>query len=151
MKEKLKEQSGFTLIESLIVLNLVWLFLLIPVIPFNSMKSQMETSLFFEEVRSSITLMQNHAVLNNQRTEVEIRPQAGELVFRVIGDQNHLLNHTISLPEEIEILGGSKLYRFLSGSGNQGNLNKTRFEVNDDIYELSFKLGSGRFEISKNE
>lgn len=115
------------------------------------MKSQLETALFFEEVRSSITLMQNHAVLNDQWTEVEIRPQARELVFRVIGDQNHSLNHSISLPEDIKILGGSKLYRFLSGSGNQGNLNKTKFEVNDDIYELSFKLGSGRFEISKNE
>lgn len=135
----------------MIVLNLVWLFLLIPIIPFSSMKSQMEASLFFEETSSYITLMQNHAVLNDQWTEVEIRPQARELVFRVIGDQNHYLNHSISLPEDIEILGGSKTYRFLSESGNQGNLNKTRFEVNDDIYELSFKLGSGRFEISKDE
>ncbi|API89964.1 hypothetical protein BKP56_12150 [Marinilactibacillus sp. 15R] len=149
--KKLQEQNGFTLIESLIVLSLVGIFLLIPVIPFNKMEADIENSLFFEELQSSITLLQNESVLNDEWTEIEMRPNAREIVFRVIGKRNHILNRSIALPDTIEILGGSKVYRFLSESGNQGNLNKTRFQVGDKFYTLSFKLGSGRFELSEEK
>lgn len=147
--KKLKEENGFTLIESLTVLSLVGIFLLIPVIPFNKMESEIEISLFLEELQSNITLMQNEAILNNEWTEVQMRPQGRKIVFKVIGKQNHTSNRSITLPDTIEILGGYKSYRFLSKSGNQGNLNRTRFRVGDKVYTLSFKLGSGRFELSE--
>ncbi|MFC6463835.1 competence type IV pilus minor pilin ComGD [Marinilactibacillus sp. GCM10026970] len=142
-----QDQKGFTLVETLVVLSLIWIFLLIPVIPFQSIQEETETKQFFKELESTITLIQNHAILNGETTRFETRPDAKEIAFRVVTDRNHPLNENLKIPEHIELVSASRVYRFVSDSGNQGNLNPIRFKTDNQLIVIQFSLGSGRFDV----
>lgn len=144
-----KNQKGFTLVETLVVLSLIWIFILIPVIPFQSIQEETETKQFFKELEATMTLFQNHAILNGETTRFETRPAAGEIAFRVVTDRNHPMNDNLKIPEHIELVSASRVYRFISGSGNQGNLNPIRFKTDSELIVVQFSLGSGRFDVKK--
>lgn len=142
-----QDQKGFTLVETLVVLSLIWIFLLIPVIPFQSIQEELETKQFMKELESTITLFQNHAILNEETTRFETRPAAREIAFRVVTDRDHAINQKLKIPEHIELVSASRIYRFVSGSGNQGNLNPIRFKTDSQVIVIQFSLGSGRFDV----
>lgn len=142
-----QDQKGFTLVETLVVLSLIWIFLLIPVIPFQSIQEELETKQFFKELEATMTLFQNHAILNGETTRFETRPAAREIAFRVVTDRDHALNQKLKIPEHIELVSASRIYRFVSGSGNQGNLNPIRFKTDSQVIVIQFSLGSGRFDV----
>ncbi|WP_080146834.1 competence type IV pilus minor pilin ComGD [Marinilactibacillus piezotolerans] len=151
MRLPVDHSEGFTLIETLLVLALISIMMLLPIIPYDHLKTTMEEDLFFEDVAASITRIQHHAVLNGETTVLTVRPQARDLSFRVIGQLESELNQTIELPEHMDILGGAKVYRFRGFSGNQGNLNIVRFKTKNGFIVLKFKLGSGRFELAEED
>ena len=147
---RMNQDKGFTLIEVLLVLSVVSLLATVPVMQFTQLKKETETQLFFEQLRSSITLIQSEAILNHQWTSMEVYPSNRLILFEVEGAENtsHPANHVLHLPESISLLGKSKVYSFSAGSGNLGNINELNFETIHGRKTLSFKMGSGRFEIN---
>lgn len=145
----LKTQEGFTLIESILVLFIIGLIFSFPIFSIRGVEEDIELDLFFEELSSSITMMQNHAILNNQPTYVEADPELKKFLFRVRGERQHELNHELIVPDSVTLIGTVRQYEFQSQSGNQGNLNRLRMDTNQGRYELVFQMGSGRFEIRK--
>lgn len=143
------KDDGFTLIEVLIVLSLVSLLATFPVMHFNQLKKETETQLFFEALRSGITLIQTEAVMNDQWTNMEVRPANRLIRFRVTGKENsaHPANHILYLPESMSIIGTSKEYLFSKSSGNLGNINELNFQTIHGRVTVSFQMGSGRFVI----
>ncbi|WP_423188789.1 competence type IV pilus minor pilin ComGD [Alkalibacterium sp. f15] len=145
----LKQDKGFTLIEVLLVLSLVSLLATFPVLHFAQIKKETETQLFFESLRSSITLIQSEAIVNNHWTMMEVRPTNRLIRFRVTGAGNskHPSNHILYLPESISVVGIMRDYSFSSGSGNLGNINVIHFNTIHGRVSVSFQMGSGRFVI----
>ncbi|OJF94302.1 competence type IV pilus minor pilin ComGD [Alkalibacterium sp. 20] len=147
--KQLKQDKGFTLIEVLLVLSLVSLLATFPVVHFTQIKKETETQLFFESLRSSITLIQSEAIVNHHWTKMEVRPTNRLIRFRVTGADNtkHPANHILYLPESISLVGTTKDYSFSSGSGNLGNINVIYFNTIHGRVSVSFQMGSGRFVI----
>ncbi|MDN6397995.1 MAG: prepilin-type N-terminal cleavage/methylation domain-containing protein [Alkalibacterium sp.] len=145
----IKKDEGFTLLEVLLVLVIISIITTFPVMHFSQLKKETETQLFFESLRSGITLIQNEAVLNNQWTTMEVRPTNRLIRFRVTGKENsnHPASHVLDLPESMSLVGTSKDYSFSSGSGNLGNINKLKFNTMHGRVTVSFQMGSGRFVI----
>lgn len=141
----LKKENGFSLVETLLVLSLVSFILSIPILHFNRMKIESETQLFFESLESSITLIQSHAILNNEWTVIEVSPSSKQINFRVAGDREHPINHRLYLPETMSLASGSVVYNFYSETGNQTQLKKLRFYTAKGEVEFGFLFGSGRF------
>ncbi|MDZ7834859.1 MAG: competence type IV pilus minor pilin ComGD [Alkalibacterium sp.] len=145
----LEADQGFTLLEMTLVLAVVSILAAFPVLHFTQTKKETETQLFFESLRSSITLIQSEAIFNKHWTIMEVRPTSRLIRFRVTGKENadHPVNHTLYLPESMSLIGTSKEYSFLSGSGNLGNINEIRFNTARGRVTVSFQMGSGRFVI----
>lgn len=143
----MKKDDGFTLMETLLVLSILSLLISFPIVQFSSMREESEHQLFFDSLRSSITLIQTHAVINNEWTVMEVRPVNNKIYFRVPAHINHPASHTLSLPDGITIQGTSRDYDFKSGTGNQGNLHPVIFQTRKGKVELKFQMGSGRFVI----
>ncbi|SFC14075.1 prepilin-type N-terminal cleavage/methylation domain-containing protein [Alkalibacterium subtropicum] len=143
------KDDGFTLIEVLLVLALVSLLATFPVMHFAQLKKETETQLFFEALRSGITLIQTEAVVNDHWTNMEVRPTNRLIRFRVTGTENtdHPANHILYLPESISLYGTSKEYLFSKSSGNLGNINELNFSTIHGRVTVSFQMGSGRFVI----
>lgn len=148
-RKKSVSEKGFTLIEIVVVSFVAMIILSFPVLSFKRVQEQAEIDLFLEQLVSSLTLIQNQAILNNDWTEVEISPEYRRFRFRVIGDRNHRVNHTLELPESVSLTGGIKRKRFLSGSGNLGDYSPIHLYTANGRYEIDYKFGSGRFEIKR--
>lgn len=151
MKNSLYQEEGMTLIETLLVLSVVSLFLLLPTVHFNHLAKKSETALFFESFQSSITLVQNYAVLNDVWTVVRFRPSRGDIYFRVGGEADHPIEHVLTLPEHVRILNTTVEFRFSKNSGNIGQFETITFETPEGIVDYVFQLGSGRFVVKKTQ
>lgn len=147
----LKQEEGITIIESLLVLSLVSVFISLPVIQFSRLSQKAETEVFIEAFNSSLTLAQNYAVLNDEWTAVDLKPAHGEITFRVVGKRNHPIEHTLKLPEHIQLLNSGTEFRFSRKSGNMGSYGPVRFRTPEGVVEFAFQMGSGRFEIRKGK
>lgn len=147
LKNKLKKSEGFTLIETVLVLSIVSIILSMPIVYFNKLKVESETQLFFETLGASITLAQSYAILNQDWTVMEVRPDSRDISFRVVGDRNHPIAHRLSLPESLSMPGGSREFRFSSSTGNQSDIVQVPFDTVNGRVNLRFKFGKGRFTI----
>lgn len=155
--KKGQEEDGFTLVETLIVLLIAGFLTFLPVLSIQQTIERTAVDLFFRELSSHITLMQNHAILAGEMTAVEFAPGANVIRFKVINANNNshqTLNREISLadaPCQFSGTGYQTVY-FKKDTGNIVMMNnrwRIRFETELGIYEIVFKLGSGRFDIRK--
>ena len=153
---RVKQEKGFTLVETLITLLITSLLILLPSLSISKMTRSIEIDLFFRELSSHITMMQNHAILSNETTKVEFSPKMNIIRFKV--NNGYGLVHP--LDGEISLDGrGCKFYgeefQAVEFKKNTGNISvlagywRIKFETNKGLYELVFKLGSGRFDIRK--
>lgn len=156
--KKGQAEEGFTLVELLIVLLIVSFLTFLPALSIQQTIERTAVDMFFRELSSQITLMQNHAILAGERTAVEFAPNAKVIRFKVIGSNNSShqpLNREISLadgPCQFSEPGYQTVY-FKKDTGNISMVNNSRwrikFKTELGAYEIVFKLGSGRFDIRK--
>src|SRR5690625_2782626 len=97
----LANEDGFTLLESLVVLMIASLFLLIPILSLQQATERVQIELFFRDLTSQITLMQNHAMLAGQPTKITFIPARDTISFRVMDLENievddHPINRDIN-------------------------------------------------------
>lgn len=144
---KCKDDTGATFIESLLVLSVISFLFTIPVVQLNQVRKQSETQLFFDSLSSSITLIQNYSVLNNEWTSMEYRPSRGTIYFKVVGNNTHPINHVLTVPEHMKIISTANEIRFLKNSGTISNPHTIAFETINGKVECVFQIGSGRFDI----
>lgn len=142
----LKNQKGFLLLESLLVLSIAASLLLIPQLITKRATAVIEGDLFKQNIESSVTATQNYAVLSGKMTKVELFRQNRKITFTVLEDKNHSFNHTLVFPESVSSLSNTLEISFLGGSGNIKNLDSITFMINGEKEIFSFQLGSGRYE-----
>lgn len=151
-----REEDGFTLVETLITLLVASFLILLPSLSISQMTSSVEVDLFFRELSSQITLIQNHAILANETTRVEFSPTRNCIRFKV----NNGYGAVHPLDREISLDGRAckfytKIFQAVEFKNSTGNIAvltdnwRIRFITDKGLYELVFKLGSGRFDIRK--
>lgn len=152
----IEQEEGFTLVETLITLFITSFLILLPSLSIGQMASSIETDLFFRELSSQITLIQNHAILANETTRVEFSPTRNCIRFKV----NNGYGAVHPLDDEISLEGSPckfstekfQAVEFKKTTGNIAILTdswRIKFATDKGLYELVFKLGSGRFDIRK--
>lgn len=142
----LKNQKGFLLLESLLVLSIAASLLLIPQMMTKSATVAMEGELFKQNFESSVTAAQNYAVLSGKMTKIELFRQSRKVTFSVLDDANHSFNHTLAFPDSVSSSTNAIVIYFLGGSGNISNLDSITFKINGKSAKFKFQLGSGRYE-----
>lgn len=153
----MKDENGFTLIESLICLVIAFFIISLPVLSIKNTLDTIKIDLFFRELSSNITMMQNHAIINEETTSIQFIPTRDLIRFKVEAkdtSKNECLNQEIQLDESFcELLGnGLQVIYFRAKTGNSWELfpeNLIQFKTAKGLYKLVFRLGSGRFEIRK--
>lgn len=149
-------EAGFTLIETLVTLCIVSLFMSLPVLSIKNMSERIQIDLFFRELSSNITLVQNHAMLTGEQMVIEFIPQDNIIRFKQdIGSSglDHPLFREIHLQEGLYELHGNT-YHQITFHGYTGHISSkrgwtTHLDTSQGVYKLIFWLGSGRFEIQK--
>lgn len=151
-----QKEAGFTLIETLITLLIVSLLMLMPVLSIEKITESIQIDLFFRELSSNITLMQNHAILTGEKMVIEFVPRDNLIRFKEdtgnLGT-THPLYREMILQEGLYELNGNYYGQvaFFEYTGNISSKNgwTTHIKTSKGLYKLVFWLGSGRFEIQK--
>lgn len=150
---KTKDESGFTLIETTIMLLVISFMMLIPIISVDKMTEKVQIDSFFRELSSNITMMQTHTVLNGETTEVKFIKSTGinYIDFKVFGQPNHPLNRRMIVDSPYYAFESLKIqeFHFKRETGNISASDIVRFKTTDGDYNLVYWLGSGRFEIRR--
>ncbi len=148
----MKNEEGFTLLETLIVLLVSSLLLMVPTLSMSKMVERMEIDLFFRELTSNITLMQNHSILSGDRTKISFYVERrGDIIDFVAAGTNHPLNRRMYLdsPHYRFKSPSSEYFRFNGGTGNITKSDTVLFLTSQGEYKLTYLLGSGRFDIKE--
>ena len=146
------KEAGFTLIESILILMITASLILVPILSVNKMIESIQTDLFFRELTSNITLMQNHSILNGETTSVQFVPgDVDQVRFRVNKQTRHPLNRELYFENDLYQLRGRRYsdFSFSRDTGNISQANTRSFRTIKGDYVLIYWLGSGRFEIEK--
>lgn len=153
---KNKNEAGFTLIETLVTLLIASLLMLLPILSLEKITENMQIDLFFRELSSNITLMQNHAILTGHKMVVEFVPRDNLIRFK---EDKSSLGSTHPMYREMHLQEG--VYEFYGNDYGQvafngwtGNITSknawtTYIQTSKGLYKIVFWLGSGRFEIQK--
>lgn len=146
---RVMNEKGFTLPEVLLVLTVSVILLGIPQVVSASYTQKMEERLFLEQLQSSIAMIQNDAILNERVTQMQTFRDNKLIRFTVVGDSSNSLNHTLELPESVSLIDSTMTYRFSSGSGNLGEMERLSIRIGKEKVELVFQMGSGRYKIER--
>lgn len=142
----LRDQRGFLLLESMLVLSIAASLLLIPQLMTKNATAAIEGDLFKQNLESSVTAAQNYAVVSGKMTKVELFRDNRNITFTILEDKNHLFNHALIFPDSVSSLTTTRVISFLGGSGNIKDLDSITFKINGEIVKFKFQLGSGRYE-----
>lgn len=151
-----QKEAGFTLIETLVTIIVVSLLLLLPVLSIKNITEDIQVNLFFRELTSNITMMQNHAILTGEQMKVEFIPRENLICFNSKAggnDSAHPLYREMHLQEGLyEFVGDEYAQVFFyeyTGTISTRNGWTKLIDTPKGRYKVVFWLGSGRFEIQK--
>ncbi|MDQ0156403.1 competence type IV pilus minor pilin ComGD [Robertmurraya andreesenii] len=143
-----RNEKGFTLIESLIVLSIFLLIISLSSLLLRTQSIQLEKQLFFTQLKADLLYAQQHAITSQKLVSVNfvipekfyyIRKQNGEiLIKREYSDK-------ITVSE-----GSQKLFFRYHSNGNISSFGSIYFYIDGERYQMTFQLGRGRFYVIKS-
>ena len=142
----IRNQKGFTLIESLVVFSI---FLLIASITAFTIKPQYhftEDEVFFSQLKADLLFAQQYAISHQQEVTVNINPEIHRYYITGRFDLGHIISRDYSI--NIKISPGSlPLYFKFTASGSVEKFGSLRIQTEDKVYRLTFLIGKGRFYV----
>lgn len=148
-KLNLRNKSGYTLIETLIVMIVVCSFVLLPTVMFSSWQQKLERQFFYYQLEKSILHLQQLSICDQKSTRIDLHPDKQLIAFNTIDEE--LPWRKLEVPESVVLHSGYSIM-FKSSTGNvstnqpETGIPKIRFTDRSGEVIYQFQLGSGRFE-----
>ncbi|WP_227395160.1 competence type IV pilus minor pilin ComGD [Jeotgalibacillus aurantiacus] len=145
----LRRESGFTLIEIMVVLLVLSIFIVIA----SSVRISADRELaetFETQLSQDLHYAQLKAITDGKYIQFQLLPEERRYVVRMgTGESGNILIDR-SIPDEVEFNSYSSLQSFrYTPIGNTNTFGSLRFFVNGDDLAFHFYLARGRFTIEK--
>lgn len=145
-----RNNSGFTLIETLIVLALVCSFVLLPTLAIKEWQQQLEKEFFYYQFEKSTLHIQQVAIADQRNTRIDLHNEAQLIDF--FTNHTELSWRKLKIPRTVKLQSGYSI-AFKAGTGNisttqpgNGSIPHVVFTEDNQKITYQFQLGSGRFE-----
>jgi competence protein ComGD len=142
----IKNQKGFTLIESLVVLSI---FLIISSITAFSIKPQYNMSddeTFISQLKADLYYAQQYAISHQKEVKVNFIPNKHRYIIYEHNDLPNLVERNYS--PSIQVSPGSiPLYFKYLVNGNVDQFGSIYIKSNEKSYRLTVLIGKGRFYV----
>ena len=142
--DKLSARQGFTLVELLITLFVMSFCLLLAVrVPFDNIKDETTSRLFFTELDATIKYAQEISIL--QQVEVIIHFDAMNDRIVIYSNSSDLNQEVLLLPTNWQIMREAVINYNQNGSIRNFQRIVIKNTLNNAAVHLNFQLGSGRY------
>jgi competence protein ComGD len=135
---------GFTLIETLLVLSIVFIISSVTIFNFNPHKNIFIDQLFISQLQSDLYFAQQYAISHQKEVTVHIDQVKNNYTLSV--ETKPILERVFTTEVVWEEASLLLTFRFL----RDGNINKIGviyFTINQRKYKLTILLGKGRFYV----
>ncbi|MBP3041135.1 type II secretion system protein [Bacillaceae bacterium Marseille-Q3522] len=144
----MKNEQGFTLSESLIVLSIVLLIASVSVMQIKIQTEQIEAQIFFTQLKGDILYAQQYAISHRKTVYMQIHAKEHYYVCQAGFSGKKLTKRYYS--ENISIQRATMPLSFsFSASGNINTFGILYLTIHDEAYNIIFQLGKGRFYYEK--
>jgi competence protein ComGD len=140
----MKKNSGFTLLESLIVMFCISVFFLVPLIMIKNWKEQLEVTMFLNKLERGIEKTHQSAIIESHGTSINQKRNSSEIIFNYWNHQKQMSDYLkVEYPF---VLKTNETIDFKNTTGNISKLQviKLRDELNKKEITYKFQIGSGK-------
>lgn len=143
-----RSNSGFTLLESLIVMSVVAIVLLFGIFTLNPLMEWVQKRMFISQLQSDLYHAQSHAI--NRKERVSIIFSRNDNRYSATGEASGILISR-DLKHPVKITGGSlnQLRLHITPEGTINNFGSVNFDLNKQVIVLNFHIGRGRFVVKE--
>ncbi|KIL75289.1 hypothetical protein A3781_09345 [Bacillus badius] len=148
MKKAIKEEQGFTMIETMVVLAVVLVVLSITVLSFSRGAAEFEKRQFLNQLRADLFLAQSHAIAKQETVEVRFAYGGNRYTVRTLASSSSFLVQR-NIPDAIQYMDGSLAKLSFLPNGNTNSFGTVYFKYGDRYLSLVFQIGKGRFYVKE--
>lgn len=142
-------KSGFTLLESLLVLMIASMILLLtPQV--ETATDELAFNLFLDDFLTELHTAQSYAVIIGNGVNMDVLRPIGATHYAVFKDgtgSDRYINRKLLLPEGSKVIQGYT--GFIKGGSGYLQPNTIIMETDRYRYTITIQLGSGRYEVNK--
>lgn len=144
----LNQNKGFTLIEVLLVLTIVILIYTLPLLNLKPLFQQEKIDQFFVQLEKDLLFAQQYAISHN--TAVRVMFFHDSRFYDVIPLKTNKTILVRNYDPNIRIVQSTTgYYVTYRSNGNVMKSGTIQIYFEDDIYNVTFMLGKGRFNVTK--
>lgn len=142
----LRDDSGFTLLEMIIVLMMISILMSFPVLLAPIQPKSLIVESYIHDIGTEVLRAQNEALLYDKYIVLEVKTGQNLIIFK--GEQE---NKIYRAPDELRLsynkFRSNGSWQIKKGTGSISNINRISFLTDWGRYELYFSLVGGRYEI----
>ncbi|MBT2707376.1 competence type IV pilus minor pilin ComGD [Bacillus sp. ISL-47] len=144
----MKNQQGFTLIESLFVLSIFIIIASITAVLVKPHFLYFEKQMFFSQLKSDLMYAQQYAITHHTDVVVQFVPDKHLYTAQVKLGSDIIISREYSALFEIR-KGTMPLYFQYGPSGNTNKFGSFYINMGEERYLITFLIGRGRFYVAK--
>ncbi|PLR76489.1 competence protein ComG [Bacillus sp. V3-13] len=142
----LRDESGFTLIESLFVLSIFLVVAFVLVFTNKPHYVSAQKSIFFSELSADLYFAQQYAISHQQEVTVNFIP--GENYYYIRDREQIIIER--HYPKGITVYEGTLKLRFqFQADGSIAKFGSFFVDIAGVTYRVTFQIGKGRFYIAE--
>ncbi|WP_049663160.1 competence type IV pilus minor pilin ComGD [Bacillus sp. FJAT-27231] len=143
-----KEERGFTLMETMVVLTIIIVLLSIAVLPFPKLAAHFEKEQFLNQLQADLFFAQSYAIARQEKVEVKFFYTENCYTIRSLTSTANFLVQR-NMPDTIRYMDGSLTILSFLPNGNTNNFGTVRFRYGSRYISLVFQIGKGRFYVTE--
>lgn len=144
----MNQQSGFTLIEMLLVLSIFLVMALVSTLLIRPQYFMMEKERFYVQLKGDLLYAQQYAISHQKRVVVSIRPNENRYFIVPESNSTRIVERKISPAVTIGNGTLKNLVEF-SHNGNVTQFGTIVYSVGKQQYEIYIQIGAGRIRLEK--
>lgn len=143
-----RNQQGFTLIESLVVLSIFMILTSITVFSLNPQHSVVDHTSFFTQLKADLFFAQTYAISHQHEVSVTIMPSEYKYYMYLTTNTPPIIERTYS--KNFHLSEGSlPLYFKYLPDGNINKFGSIIIQTANKTYRMTFMIGKGRFYVTE--
>ncbi|WP_026583359.1 competence type IV pilus minor pilin ComGD [Bacillus sp. J33] len=144
----MKDQKGFTLLESLCVLSIFLIIASITALLAKPHFLYFEKQMFFTQVKADLLYAQQYAITHQTDVVVQFAPDQHMYTAHMKMGSDPIISREYSKMFEIE-KGTMPLYFQYGPNGNANKFGSFYIRAGNERYQFTFLIGRGRFHVAK--
>ncbi|MCQ6273716.1 type II secretion system protein [Bacillus sp. V3B] len=147
----MKNQSGFTLIEMLLVFSVFLVIVSVSAILLRPQYLLFEKERFYSQFKADLLYSQQYAISQQKSLVVYILPKENRYFVKEKLSSKYIVDRDISDMVTVEngTLGTSSINFDFTPSGGMNRFGTVYFIVGGQRYKITFQIGVGRFYVVK--